>query len=125
MVCPGYCEVALGSDFKVTVLSEFVMEEGELVAEVVDPGRQQVQNGEVKSVQICSLGHLQFNGDHHTSWHDSTVLFLHSRRKVLYLTAKMLTEEEEHPFTAWCGLDVSWYLPLDSLIQHSQPWFFP
>lgn len=54
MVCPGYCEVALGSDFKVTVLSEFVMEEGELVAEVVDPGRQEVQNDEVKSVQICS-----------------------------------------------------------------------
>lgn len=37
MACPGYCEVVLGSDFKVTVLSEFVMEEGEFVAEVVDP----------------------------------------------------------------------------------------
>lgn len=37
MVCPGYCEVVLGSDFKVTVLSELVMEEGELVADVVDP----------------------------------------------------------------------------------------
>lgn len=43
MVCPGYCEVVLGSDFKVTVLSELVMEEGELVAEVVDPGRQLVE----------------------------------------------------------------------------------
>lgn len=37
MVCPGYCDATLGSVFKVTVLSEFVMEEGELVAEVVDP----------------------------------------------------------------------------------------
>lgn len=46
MVCPGYCEVALGSDFKVTVLSELVMEEGELVAEVVDPGRKSVQDDE-------------------------------------------------------------------------------
>lgn len=54
MVCPGYCEVVLGSDFKVTVLSEFVMEEGELVAEVVDPGRQSVQDGEATEVQICS-----------------------------------------------------------------------
>lgn len=53
-VCPGYCEDALGSDFKVTVLSEFVMEEGELVAEVVDPGRQQVQDSEATEVQMCS-----------------------------------------------------------------------
>lgn len=35
--CPGYCDVAAGSVFKVTVLSEFVMEEGELVVEAVDP----------------------------------------------------------------------------------------
>lgn len=54
MVCPGYCEVVLGSDFKVTVLSEFVMEEGELVTEVVDPGRQSVQDDEATRVQICS-----------------------------------------------------------------------
>lgn len=46
MVCPGYWEVVLGSDFKVTVLSEFVMEEGELVAEVVDPERQSVNDDE-------------------------------------------------------------------------------
>lgn len=46
MVCPGYCEVVLGSDFKVTVLSELVMEEGEFVAEVVDPGRQLVKGSE-------------------------------------------------------------------------------
>lgn len=54
MVCPGYCEVVLGSDFKVTVLSELVMEEGELVAEVVDPGRQLVEGSEAMWVQICS-----------------------------------------------------------------------
>lgn len=46
MVCPGYCEVVLGSDFKVTVLSEVVMEEGEFVAEVVDPGRQLEEGSE-------------------------------------------------------------------------------
>lgn len=46
MACPGYWEVVLGSDFKVTVLSELVMEEGELVAEVVDPGRQLVERSE-------------------------------------------------------------------------------
>lgn len=54
MVCPGYCEVVLGSDFKVTVLSELVMEEGELVAEVVDPGRQLVEGSEAMWLQICS-----------------------------------------------------------------------
>lgn len=43
IVCPGNCDVTLGSVFKVTVLSEFVMEEGELVAEVVDPERQWLQ----------------------------------------------------------------------------------
>lgn len=46
MACPGYCEVVLGSDFKVTVLSEFVMEEGEFVAEVVDPAGQREQDNE-------------------------------------------------------------------------------
>lgn len=46
MACPGYCEVVLGSDFKVTVLSEFVMEEGEFVAEVVDPAGQRAQGNE-------------------------------------------------------------------------------
>lgn len=46
MACPGYCEVVLGSDFKVTVLSEFVMEEGEFVAEVVDPAGQRAQDNE-------------------------------------------------------------------------------
>lgn len=46
MPCPGYCEVVLGSDFKVTVLSEFVMEEGEFVAEVVDPAGNGAQSNE-------------------------------------------------------------------------------
>lgn len=52
MACPGYCEVVLGSDFKVTVLSEFVMEEGEFVAEVVDPGEQRAQDDEEKEMLL-------------------------------------------------------------------------
>lgn len=35
--CPTYCDVTVGSVFKVTVLSELGMEEGELVVEAADP----------------------------------------------------------------------------------------